>query len=117
MGRLTTHVLDTTLGKPGDGIRVELFRLNGEAREKVGEASTNADGRCDAPLLAGSDFAPGVYELLFHAGAYFDRTSAALPGPRFLDMVPLRFGISDPEENYHVPLLISPYGYSTYRGS
>ena len=117
MGRLTTHVLDTTLGKPGDGIRVELYRLNGETREKLCETSTNDDGRCDAPLLDGDDFVPGVYELLFHAGAYFDRTATELPEPKFLDIVPIRFGISDGDGHYHVPLLISPYSFSTYRGS
>ncbi len=117
MGRLTTHVLDTTLGKPGDGIRVELFRLNGEALEKICETSTNTDGRCDSPLLDGDDFAPGVYELHFHAGAYFARSGFSLPEPKFLDVVPIRFGISDADSHYHVPLLISPYSFSTYRGS
>ncbi len=117
MGRLTTHVLDTTQGLPGDGIRVELFRLDGEAREKLGEASTNSDGRCDSPLLDGEAFTPGVYELVFHTGAYFARSGSGLPEPRFLDVVPIRFGIADAESHYHVPLLISPYSYSTYRGS
>ena len=117
MGRLTTHVLDTMLGKPGSGIHVELFRLNGDKREKLMETSTNEDGRCDAPLLAGEDFSPGTYELVFHAGAYFERTGSQLPTPKFLDVVPIRFGISRAEDHYHVPLLISPYSFSTYRGS
>lgn len=117
MGRLTTHVLDTTLGKPGSGIRVELYRLSGEVREKLCDTSTNDDGRCDAPLLEGDGFQPGTYELLFHAGAYFDRTVTGLPDPKFLDIVPIRFGVSDAGGHYHVPLLISPYSYSTYRGS
>jgi len=110
-------VLDTTLGKPGDGIRIELFRLNGDVREKVCETSTNDDGRCDAALLDGADFTTGVYELLFHVGAYFGRSGQAPPDPRFLDIVPIRFGIAEPDSHYHVPLLISPYAYSTYRGS
>ena len=117
MGRLTTHVLDTTLGKPGDGIRVELYRLDGDGREKICETSTNDDGRCDAPLLDGEDFVTGVYELLFHAGDYFERSGQVLPNPRFLDIVPIRFGIADADGHYHVPLLISPYSFSTYRGS
>lgn len=117
MGRLTTHVLDTSLGKPGDGIDVELYRLTGDNRERLCRTSTNQDGRCDAPLLAGDDFTSGVYELLFHVGAYFDRTAAGLAGQKFLDVVPVRFGISQGGGHYHVPLLISPYGYSTYRGS
>ena len=117
MGRLTTHVLDTTLGKPGAGIRVDLFRINGDAREKLCQTSTNDDGRCDAPLLEGDDFQPGTYELQFHAGAYFDRTTAGLPDPKFLDIVPIRFGVSDADGHYHVPLLISPFSFSTYRGS
>ena len=117
MGRLTTHVLDTTLGKPGDGIRIELYRVNGDIREKLCETSTNEDGRCDSPLLEGNGFQPGVYELLFHAGAYFGRSGQALPEPKFLDVVPIRFGVSDADSHYHVPLLISPYSFSTYRGS
>jgi len=117
MGKLTTHVLDTTLGKPGDGIRIDLFRLNGDVRDKLGENLTNDDGRCDAPLLEGPAFTPGVYELVFHVGAYFDRRAPGLPDPKFLDVVPVRFGISNGDSHYHVPLLISPYSYSTYRGS
>jgi len=116
MGRLTTHVLDTAQGKPGAGIAIELFRL-GAARERVAGAVTNADGRCDRALLEGPACAPGIYELVFRAGDYFSRQGMALPKPKFLDEVVIRFGIADAEAHYHVPLLISPYGYSTYRGS
>lgn len=117
MGRLTTHVLDTTHGKPGSGIRVEVYRLEDGEHRKLTETSTNEDGRCERPLLEGGDFTAGTYELCFHAGDYFDRTSGDLPEPKFLDVVPLRFGVSDADGHYHVPLLISPYSYSTYRGS
>ncbi|MEE9452813.1 MAG: hydroxyisourate hydrolase [Paracoccaceae bacterium] len=115
MGHLTTHVLDTALGKPAKGLRIELYRL-GAAREKLLETRTNADGRCDAPLLEAAAFAPGEYELLFHAGDYLDSTGQDLPAPKFLDIIPLRFGISE-DRHYHVPLLLSAFGYSTYRGS
>lgn len=117
MGRLTTHVLDTAQGRPGAGIRIDLFRLEGERRESLASVRTNADGRCDRPLLEGTGLTAGVYELLFHAGAYFDAQGLKLPSPPFLDRIPIRFGIADPAAHYHVPLLISPYGYSTYRGS
>jgi 5-hydroxyisourate hydrolase len=116
-GRLTTHVLDTTSGQPGAGIAVELSRLDGERRERLARATTNADGRCDAPLLQGADLRPGVYELLFHIGDYFRAQGVRLAEPPFLERVPVRFGIADALRHYHVPLLISPYGYSTYRGS
>jgi 5-hydroxyisourate hydrolase len=116
VGRLTTHVLDTAHGTPGANLRVELFRL-GERRELVASATTNADGRCERPLLEGEAFVVGTYELNFHAGDYFVGRGLALPSPRFLDQVAIRFGISNPAEHYHVPLLISPYAYSTYRGS
>ncbi len=115
MGRLTTHVLDTVAGAPAVGLTVELFRLDdGETRVTV--ARTNADGRVDQPLLEGEALTAGTYELRFHAGDYL-RSRHDLPEPAFLDVVPIRFGIAAPHENYHVPLLISPYGYSTYRGS
>ncbi len=117
MGRLTTHVLDTAHGRPAAGLRIELYRLEGEARHPVAEAVTNADGRCDGPLLEGDAFAAGVYELTFHAGAYFDALGLALPEPKFLDRVPVRFGVAEPEGHYHVPLLLSPFGCATYRGS
>ena len=117
MGRLTTHVLDTSAGRPAGGIRVELYRLDGDGREKLADVATNDDGRCAEPLLEGDGFRTGEYELLFHAGAYFRAVGVALPEPRFLDIVPIRFGIAEASQHYHVPLLISPFGYSTYRGS
>lgn len=113
-GRLTTHVLDTARGVPAQGIEIVLRRL-GEA-EPIARRVTNADGRCDEPLLAGEAFATGVYELTFHCGPYLDRTGAALPEPKFLDEIAIRFGVAE-ARHYHVPLLLSPFGYSTYRGS
>jgi 5-hydroxyisourate hydrolase len=115
-GRLTTHVLDTASGKPAGGMNVSLYRISGGGRTLLKSVVTNADGRCDAPLLQGEDFATGQYELVFAAGEYLRRTGATLPSPAFLDEVPIRFGMAE-ETHYHVPLLISPYGYSTYRGS
>jgi 5-hydroxyisourate hydrolase len=118
MGRLTTHVLDTALGRPAGGLVIVLYRLSAPGgREALGEFVTNADGRCDRPLLEGAAFAAGTYELTFAAGAYFDRAGLKLPAPKFLDEVTIRFGIASPEQHYHVPLLLSPYAYSTYRGS
>ena len=117
MGRLTTHVLDTSAGRPAAGVRVELYRLDGAGRERLADATTNEDGRCNAPLLEGDGFRTGEYELVFHAGAYFQSTGAALTEPKFLDTVPIRFGIAEPGGHYHVPLLITPFSYSTYRGS
>lgn len=116
-GYLTTHVLDTGRGCPAAGLKIALFRLEGPARVLLAETVTNADGRTDAPILPAADFAPGVYELVFHAGAYLDASGAPGESPRFLDEVPLRFGMADAGAHYHVPLLLSPYGYSTYRGS
>ena len=112
MGRLTTHVLDTSTGRPAAGVRVVL-RRDGEA---VAEGATNADGRMDKPLLDGAAFKPGRYELTFHVGDYFRARGTTLADPPFLDVVPLGFGIAE-DAHYHVPLLVSPYGYSTYRGS
>ena len=117
MGRLTTHVLDTATGRPAAGVRVELHRIDGSVRQPVSEAVTNTDGRCDGPILEGDAFIAGVYELTFHAGAYFDALGLDLPEPKFLDTVPIRFGIADTDQHYHVPLLISPFACSTYRGS
>jgi 5-hydroxyisourate hydrolase len=117
MGRLTTHVLDTATGCPAQGMRIELHRLDGSVRQPVADVVTNEDGRCDGPLLVDEAFTAGVYELTFHAGAYFDAIGLDLPEPKFLDQVPLRFGIADASQHYHVPLLISPFSFSTYRGS
>jgi 5-hydroxyisourate hydrolase len=116
-GRLTTHVLDTANGRPAAGVRVELARLTATSRQPLAEVTTNRDGRCEAPLLAGEAFAPGQYELTFHVGAYFRSLGTATGDPAFLEAVPVRFGVARGGEHYHVPLLISPYGYSTYRGS
>lgn len=116
-GRLTTHVLDTAGGCPAAGIKIELFRLLGEGRDRLSSHETNVDGRCDGPLLQGAAFAPGAYELVFHVADYFRRAGLDLPEPPFLDGVPIRFGVAEAGQHYHVPLLISPYGYSTYRGS
>ena len=116
MGRLTTHVLDTAAGRPGAGIRIDLFRI-GTDRRRLASLATNEDGRCDRPLLEGDGFVAGVYDLVFHVGDYFAGRGVAAPTPRFLDEVVIRFGVAAPNEHYHVPLLISPFGYSTYRGS
>ncbi|MXU65286.1 hydroxyisourate hydrolase [Oceanomicrobium pacificus] len=115
MGSLTTHVLDTSSGRPAEGLKISLYQIDGE-RKLLSEHVTNADGRCDAPLLTAESWAPGRYELLFHAGAYLDSAAGNLPEPKFLDDIPLRFGMAE-DSHYHVPLLISPFGYSTYRGS
>lgn len=117
MGRLTTHVLDAAHGCPGSSITVELYRVDGERLERVAHTVTNSDGRCDAPLLQGEDYRTGVYQLHFHAGDYYRARGVDLPDPAFLDVVVLRFGIYAGQEHYHVPLLVSPYSYSTYRGS
>lgn len=117
-GRLTTHVLDTAAGRPAAGLRIELWAIRADGgRDLVCQANTNADGRIDGALLSGAAFAAGTYELLFHAGDYLRTAGHALADPAFLDIVPIRFGIADAAAHYHVPLLISPYGYSTYRGS
>jgi 5-hydroxyisourate hydrolase len=118
MTGLTTHVLDTTLGKPAEGLVIDLYRLEGEGRSHLKTLTTNADGRVDGgPILIGESFRTGTYELVFHAGDYLRRSGAPLAEPAFLDVIPIRFGIADESGHYHVPLLISPYGYSTYRGS
>ena len=116
-GKLTTHVLDTAAGRPAAGVRIELFRLSGSSRKEIGDVTTNQDGRCEAPLLSGADMRPGTYELVFHVADYFRAGNVTLTEPPFLDQVPIRFGIAEAGAHYHVPLLISPYGYSTYRGS
>ena len=115
MGRITTHVLDTAVGRPAAGLKVMLTRLDGTTAI-VTEAVTNADGRLDKPLLEGAAFATGRYEIMFHVGDYFRSVGVTLPDPPFLDLVPLRFGVTE-DAHYHVPLLVSPFAYSTYRGS
>ncbi len=115
-GRLTTHVLDTALGRPAAGLALRLYRLDGGDRRLIGSAVTNADGRTDRPLLEGDAFGTGAYEIEFEAGAYHRAAGLDVDNP-FLGTVPVRFGISEAGANYHVPLLLSPFGYSTYRGS
>ncbi len=114
MGRLTTHVLDTASGRPALGVRVVLRRQDEDAA--LAEAMTNADGRLDQPLLAADAFKAGRYELTFHVGDYFRAQGVGLADPAFLDVIPIRFAMAQ-DSHYHVPLLVSPYGYSTYRGS
>lgn len=118
MGRLTTHVLDTVSGGPAQGMTVELYALGADGKTKrLKTVTTNSDGRVDAPLLEGQSLASGVYELRFHVADHFARMKTAQAAPPFLDIVPLRFGVADPSAHYHVPLLVSPWSYSTYRGS
>jgi len=117
MGKLSTHVLDTMHGKPAQGVRVTLFAIEGGQRHELTRTSTNNDGRCDTPLLQGDAMRPGTYELVFEAGEYFRSKGVNLPEPRFVDQVILRFGIASADENYHVPLVMTPWTYSTYRGS
>jgi hydroxyisourate hydrolase len=126
-GFLTTHVLDISTGRPAAGMRLELARYGEDAREILKRVETNSNGRTDQPLLEGEEFRRGIYELVFHVGEYFRKDESPpvpageyfgeQPGPDFLTLVPVRFGISDPEDHYHVPLLASPWAYSTYRGS
>jgi 5-hydroxyisourate hydrolase len=116
-GYLTTHVLDTARGCPAPGLRIALWRIADGARERITETVTNHDGRTDAPILPAAEFRTGTYELVFHAGDYLRATGQAGADPLFLDEVPIRFGMNDAQAHYHVPLLLSPYGYSTYRGS
>jgi len=116
MGRLTTHVLDTAQGLPAAGVDVVLYRVNPELQE-LARDQTNQDGRLNQPILEGEDFVAGIYELVFQAGNYFRAQSSDLAEPLFVDEVVLRFGISDSDQHYHVPLLVSPFAYSTYRGS
>jgi 5-hydroxyisourate hydrolase len=115
-GHLTTHVLDTALGKPAAGLVIELYRIDSGSARLLKTVTTDADGRCNAPLLDAGEFEAGEYEMRFHAGDYIRSRGTELPSPAFLDVVPIRFGMAEPT-HYHVPLLLSPYGYSTYRGS
>jgi 5-hydroxyisourate hydrolase len=117
MARLSTHILDVARGVAAAGVVIELHLVDGASRQPIAQATTNADGRTDAPLLAGDRLEPGVYELTFHAGDYYRRAGMTLPQPPFLDEVVVRVGLADATGNYHVPLLLSPYGYSTYRGT
>ena len=117
MGRLTTHVLDTASGKPAAGVRIDLRVLDGDRYRLIKTVYTNADGRTDEPLLAADTLTTGRYELVFHLAEYFARQGASQPSPPFLDQVPLRFAIADAASHYHVPLLATPWSYSTYRGS
>ncbi len=116
MGRLTTHVLDTASGRPAAGLVITLDRVDGGTKERLVEAATNADGRVDEPLLSGT-LPCGRYALTFHAGDYLRAAGQSLPEPAFLDAIVIAFGIAEADGHYHVPLLLSPYGYSTYRGS
>ncbi|MFT5743597.1 MAG: 5-hydroxyisourate hydrolase [Paracoccaceae bacterium] len=115
-GYLTTHVLDTARGCPAEGMRIDLYKIDGEARTHLKTLATNDDGRTDEQILPADQFETGTYELVFHAGAYLDAIGTPAEDPRFLDMIPLRFGMSE-ASHYHVPLLLSPFSYSTYRGS
>lgn len=115
-GYLTTHVLDTARGCPAQGIKIELFRIDGADRTLLKTLTTNDDGRTDEQILPAAEFALGEYELVFHAGAYMDAIGTPPETPRFLNIIPIRFGMSE-QSHYHVPLLLSPFGYATYRGS
>lgn len=116
-GRLTTHVLDTARGRPAAGLKIMLYRISGQSHRKLLEVVTNADGRSDAPLLAGDALVAGSYELVFCAGDYLRASGQASEGVLFLDEIPIRFGIADAGQHFHVPLLLSPFSYATYRGS
>ncbi len=117
MGRLTTHVLDTVSGEPGAGMAVDLYRVAGEDRVHIAGIRTNDDGRCDGPILDGDAFTTGIYELVFQAGDYFRAAGVAMPDPPFVDQVVVRFGVAEADRHYHVPILVSPWAYTTYRGS
>ena len=117
MARLSTHVLDVSRGAAAAGLTIDLHVLREGRREHLTSATTNTDGRTDAPLLAGDQLETGIYELTFHAADYFRRGGLPLPDPPFLGDVVVRVGLADAAGNYHVPLLLSPYGYSTYRGT
>jgi len=115
---VTTHVLDVTRGWPAENVRVELYELaGGSERKLIADVATNADGRTDKPLLSADQARAGRFELVFHTGDYFRRRRAELADPPFLDVIPIRFGVADPQAHYHLPLIVSPWSYSTYRGS
>ena len=116
-GRLSTHVLDTARGRPAAGVRVELVELTTSGERAVASAVTNAGGRTDDPLIGGRPVPRATYELRFHLGAYYAGTGTPLADPPFLDVVPIRFGVAEPEAYYHVPLAATPWSYQTYRGS
>jgi 5-hydroxyisourate hydrolase len=117
MGKLSTHVLDTTQGKPGAGVAITLYAVGPAGRTLIKQDTTNADGRCTTPLLEGEQMQPGQYELVFGAGDYFAAQGVDLPAPRFVDQVTIAFGIAHADQNYHVPLVVTPWSYATYRGS
>ena len=114
---LTTHILDTARGVPAAGVKIALYRVSGNSHKKIAEATTNADGRTDSPILPAEKFKTGQYELVFFCGEYLEANGLAEGELKFLDQIPIRFGMDDDQAHYHVPLLLSPYGYSTYRGS
>lgn len=115
MGALTTHILDTANGVPAAGVKIELWYIGVDDRTFIKAATTNKDGRLDAPAIEGDDFKAGQYELVFYIGDYFSKLSGDKPA--FLDAIPIRFCVTDASSHYHVPLLVSPFGYSTYKGS
>lgn len=117
MAHLSTHVLDTARGIPAKGLRIELHRIENDVRRRVATGITNVDGRIAAPLISGDLLEIGVYELVFHAGDYLRSAGLQVKEPAFLDQIVVRFGVGETDRNYHVPLLLSPFGYSTYRGS
>lgn len=116
-GYVTTHVLDTALGRPAAGLKIDVYRLDGDEKKHLGSFATNADGRTGAPVIASAEMDEAVYEVVFHAGEYLDREHGTADELRFLSVIPIRFGVGDARQHYHVPLLLSPFGYSTYRGS
>ncbi len=118
MAGVTTHILDVTIGQPAEGVRVELYEVgSGSERTLIADVVTNADGRTDEPLISAGQARAGRFELIFHAGDYFRRRRTELADPPFLDIIPIRFGVANRQAHYHVPLLVSPWSYSTYRGS
>ncbi|BBP00943.1 hydroxyisourate hydrolase [Sulfuriferula nivalis] len=117
MGKLSTHILDTARGCPAANVPIALYNVSSSLDTPILVALSNADGRTDMPLLAGDEFLAGEYELVFYVAAYFRDAGLVLTEPPFLDRIAIRFQVSDPQQNYHVPLLVSPWSYSTYRGS